>query len=240
MKESYSFPETHWSVLLNRDTKDRQKCLEELASKYWKPVYRVAILAGCNKEQAEDFTQELFLTLLRQPQILDKIDPSKGRFRTYLIKILKNIQKDDYKRKHAQKRIHDKEMLSLNFSGREEEGFFIQDNKIGESLFEEKWQAMFNSTWLQTLRGISLDQIAQSLAQDKQKEIKIAILKKSLFENKKNIEIMEELSLDKDFVCRQIKKMQEIYLFYLQQNIAETVSSEEYLEIEVSELMALL
>lgn len=234
------FPETHWSMLLNLKTQDRKKCVEELATKYWRPIYRVARLAGCSREQSADFTQELFLELWENPQILEKVDPDKGRFRTYLIKILRNIRRDDYKSEHRQKRHPEQGIVSLNICQEEGENWEVADTQNAASLFDEKWQQIFNEAWLETLKNISLNKVRQALDNDKHRDLKLEILKKSLFERKTNAVIMKELDLNKDFVSKKLQQIREIYMFYLQQTIMDTVSSEEFLALEVAELQALM
>jgi RNA polymerase sigma factor (sigma-70 family) len=65
--------------------------LETLCARYWKPVY--AYLRGAyakSNEEAKDLTQAFFLRLLEDGR-LDRFDPSRGRFRTWLKVLLRSF-----------------------------------------------------------------------------------------------------------------------------------------------------
>jgi RNA polymerase sigma-70 factor (ECF subfamily) len=51
-------------------------------------VYRFAWRMTSSADAAEDVAQEVFMTLLRRP---DVFDPNRGRLRTFLIAITRNL-----------------------------------------------------------------------------------------------------------------------------------------------------
>jgi RNA polymerase sigma-70 factor (ECF subfamily) len=61
-----------------------------LRSAYWQPLHAYVRRSGYNKEQAEDITQAFFERLLDK-NYLAAVDPSKGKFRSFLIASLKNV-----------------------------------------------------------------------------------------------------------------------------------------------------
>ena len=79
------FPETQWSRLL--EMRDREgpryaERLEELAGRYWTPVYHYARALRPGAE-AEDLTQQFFAMLLSRRD-LEKLSPERGSFRGFL------------------------------------------------------------------------------------------------------------------------------------------------------------
>lgn len=84
------FPDTQWSRLL--EMRDREgpryaERLEELARRYWTPVYHYARAlrpgAEAHGAEAEDLTQQFFAMLLARRD-LEKLSPERGSFRGFL------------------------------------------------------------------------------------------------------------------------------------------------------------
>lgn len=79
------FPETQWSRLL--EMRDREgpryaERLEELAQRYWTPVYHYARALRPGAE-AEDLVQQFFAMLLSRRD-LERLSPERGSFRGFL------------------------------------------------------------------------------------------------------------------------------------------------------------
>jgi DNA-directed RNA polymerase specialized sigma24 family protein len=58
--------------------------LEKLCQTYWFPIFAFARRQGYTEEDAKDLTQAFFARLLERKD-LQKLDPSKGKFRTFLL-----------------------------------------------------------------------------------------------------------------------------------------------------------
>jgi len=80
------FPTTRWTLILAAREGDepRRAALEQLLSVYWRPVYFYLRRRGLGVEDAEDAVQGLFAQLL-QGDFPIRLDPSRGRFRSYLL-----------------------------------------------------------------------------------------------------------------------------------------------------------
>ncbi len=99
------FPVTSWSaVFAARDGNERVPHLDRLFRSYWTPVF-LWIRRAWNRpeEEARDLTQEFFVRLL-ETDFLKDVDPSKGRFRTYIKACLRHFLLDERKHEMAQKR----------------------------------------------------------------------------------------------------------------------------------------
>jgi RNA polymerase sigma-70 factor (ECF subfamily) len=62
--------------------------LEELLSKYWKPIYCYLRRKGYGNEQAKDLVQGFFQEVVLGRDFLRQADPTRGKFRTFLLTAL--------------------------------------------------------------------------------------------------------------------------------------------------------
>ena len=103
---SSAFTATHWSIVLEAQQTDPQRAgaaLESLCSRYWYPLYAFIRRRGHDPEEAKDLTQSFFVHLLSK-HALDRVDRSKGLFRTFLLTALVNFLNDERDRQRAAKR----------------------------------------------------------------------------------------------------------------------------------------
>lgn len=87
------FPTTCWSRVLGARELEigvRSQMMEELLAAYWKPIYCCVRFGwGRSTEEAKDLVQDFFIHLLEH-DFLRNVDPSKGRFRSFLKSSLRN------------------------------------------------------------------------------------------------------------------------------------------------------
>src|SRR3954470_10092096 len=60
------------------------QALEALCRTYWQPIYAFLRRSGHDRHDAEDLTQGFFVYLLDQ-KLLQKAEPDRGRFRSFLL-----------------------------------------------------------------------------------------------------------------------------------------------------------
>src|SRR6185369_600271 len=79
------FPDTRWTLVLaaRLDPAKRRPALEELVRPRWKALYVVARKHGLPSAEAEDAVQG-FVARLLEGDLLLRLDPGKGRLRSYL------------------------------------------------------------------------------------------------------------------------------------------------------------
>ena len=99
------FPTTRWTLIFAaRESPEAQRAaLDTLLATYWKPVYFYLRRKGLSVEAAEDATQGLFLHLIEK-DVLARVDPARGRFRSYLLTSADNYLVNQYERGAAVKR----------------------------------------------------------------------------------------------------------------------------------------
>jgi RNA polymerase sigma-70 factor (ECF subfamily) len=97
------FCQTHWTLVLSARTPDARQALEELCRIYWPPLYAFLRRSGCSKEDSEDLVQGFFAHLL-QNERLNRVDPAKGKFRSFLLVGLKHHLRDQWDKQRSQRR----------------------------------------------------------------------------------------------------------------------------------------
>jgi DNA-directed RNA polymerase specialized sigma24 family protein len=118
------FPLTHQSVLeriRSGDTMVRHAAFSDLVTGYWRPGYHYLRLHWrLPAEEAEDAIQGFFAVAFEKGY-LEKFDPAKARFRTFLRTCLDRFLQNQRKAGMAMKRGGNTETLSLDFPGAEQE-----------------------------------------------------------------------------------------------------------------------
>jgi RNA polymerase sigma-70 factor (ECF subfamily) len=116
------FHETHWTLILAAACSDAPASTEALARLcriYWYPLYAFARRSGFSQPDAADVTQSFFARLLEK-ETLRKVDPAKGKFRSFLLAALKNFMHNEWDKEKALKRGGACELLSLDEIAAEE------------------------------------------------------------------------------------------------------------------------
>lgn len=109
------FATTHWSLVQaagqTGDGSAARTALEELCRIYWYPVYAYVRRWGHEPEDARDLTQDFFAQLIRDHTVA-AADPGRGRFRSFLLGVLKRFLGHARAHAAAQKRGADLAIIS--------------------------------------------------------------------------------------------------------------------------------
>src|SRR5579871_2498333 len=100
------FPTTRWTLVIaagDPHRKDARSALVSLCENYWYPLYAYLRRRGYSAYEAQDLTQEFFVRVL-EGRYLDRADPEKGRFRSFILTSLKFFVADEEDRRRAHKR----------------------------------------------------------------------------------------------------------------------------------------
>src|SRR5262245_35208350 len=93
------FPTTLWSTLLTRPHDAR----EAVFLRYRTPIYSFICNQGFDVNDAEDLTQEVFLRVCRE-EFLRAADRDKGRFRSLLLAVTRNVILKEYEKRAQRKK----------------------------------------------------------------------------------------------------------------------------------------
>ena len=155
------FAPTRWTLVLRArgESQEAQKALSELCEAYYQPVFRF-LRRGCRDEDtARELTQEFFARLLSRRQ-LDSVEPGRGRFRSFLLGVVKHFLSDlrDYDR--AAKRGGGQAPIPISLGTADETTTEIQiPDPTGpppDSAFDQDWAATLVDRAVQVLASESV------------------------------------------------------------------------------------
>jgi RNA polymerase sigma-70 factor (ECF subfamily) len=148
MGDQVHFPTTSWTLVRSSQN---LKALGSLVSVYWKPLYFFVRQQGYPNETAKDIVQDFLKTMMERGS-LRRADPARGRFRTFLLASLSNFLKDRAKAESRLKRGGNHTIFSLDFSGGEAD--FVREASRGESP-----ETILNRAWASSLWRHALDEL---------------------------------------------------------------------------------
>lgn len=137
------FATTRWSIVLAAVGKAQpaasERALAELCTEYWYPLYAFVRRKGHDPEDAQDLTQAFFARLLEK-RSLAAADPSRGRFRTFLLSSLQNFLASEWRRASAVKRGGRMEIIPVDFQSAEERYRADPSQELTpETAYERRW-----------------------------------------------------------------------------------------------------
>lgn len=227
------FATTHWSVVLaagSPESSQYRDALEALCRTYWYPIYVYIRRLGYDTQQAEDCTQAFFTQMLEK-QYLGKIEQKPGRFRTFLLVVLKHFLADQRDKDEAIKRGAGKKFMPLEV-GTAETRYSMepQDYLTPERLFERSWAL--------TVLEKTMDRLEAELA---------GANKQSLFDSLKAYlcgettsipyrEVAAQFGMTEGAVKVSVHRLRRRYREILRDEIAQTVNTSEQIDEEIKEL----
>lgn len=152
-----AFPSTHHSVVLaarSGDPEERARALDALVGAYWRPVFKyVRLKWHAPADRAEDLAQGFFAAALEKGW-LERFDPEKGRFRTFLLACLEAFVANELRAAQRLKRGGGVTTVSLD--GEDAEGAprerEIRDPKDLEAEFQREWARSLFALAVEALR----------------------------------------------------------------------------------------
>jgi DNA-directed RNA polymerase specialized sigma24 family protein len=140
------FRTTQWEIVLNArnaDSSQQGRCLSDLCSRYWFPLYRFAVFTGLSHEDAQDLTQSFFLYLLEK-ESLRSVDPAKGRFRSFMLASFRNHLSTQRQYRSAAKRGGGRPSIDLDAHDAKQRRYLEPTDYLTAETF-------FDATWAQLL-----------------------------------------------------------------------------------------
>jgi len=121
------------------DSEQALRALEALCRVYWYPVYAYVRRKGHASEDAQDLTQEFFSQLIARNHFR-LADPTKGKFRGFLMATLDYFLAREWTRAHRQKRGGQFTFISLDAQSPEER-FQLEPKCLdtAEKQFQRQW-----------------------------------------------------------------------------------------------------
>ena len=210
------------------------EALESLCRSYWHPLYFFVRRQGHPPEAAEDFTQDFFALVLSRP-VLAGAHPEKGRFRTYLLAVLKHVLAQARERESAGKRGGGVPLVPLDALDAEVR-YRLEpvDEQSPEWIFDRRWASTVMTRATERLRGEYADA---------SRGARFETLKEFLVGGRQDAtyaDAAEALGLTESALKSAVFKLRQRFSAALRAEIAETVASEAEVEGEIRHLAKVL
>src|ERR1051325_1745279 len=150
------FSNAQWSLVVRAGDKAdpaARAALETLCRRYWFPLYAFVRREGYGLHDAQDLTQAFFARFLEHDYLND-VDPSRGRFRSFLLASLRHFLANSRDHTRAAKRGGCRTALPLDFSQAEDR--YLHEpvtDWTAEKLFHRRWAVELLQAVMERLRG---------------------------------------------------------------------------------------
>lgn len=165
MERFVSFGSTIWTIVEKAKDNDH-KAISNILTSYRSPIINFCVSRGLAEADAEDITQEV---LTRLVDILSKVDKSRGKFRSLILGITKNVIRE-HLRKETRQNVIEKEFA---WNQNDEEPSFDQawvDNivRLAMNRLKKEKEEYFNALFMFTHQDLSYQDISTKLNCDLQ------------------------------------------------------------------------
>ena len=235
--EGSVFATTHWTVVVAAGDKASSKAaeaLEKLCRNYWYPLYAFVRRKGHDASEAEDLTQEFFAQLLSKGQLAN-VDRTKGKFRSWLLGVMKHFLAHEWAKTRAQKRGGGSPILSLDQFGAEER-YRVEpvEEQNPERIFQRSWAITVLNQALDRLRGEYTSQGKDRLFE----EIKDFVSLEG--PDGSYAQVSRRLGRSESAMKSAIHRMRQRYQELIREEIAHTVASPAEVDEEIRHLLAVI
>jgi RNA polymerase sigma-70 factor (ECF subfamily) len=237
------FATTRWSMVLScadsgTATGTAREALAQLCQTYWRPIFAFICRRGYSVPDAQDLTQDFFLTVL-EGTLLDLADPARGRFRSLLLEALRRFLKDASVSRSAQKRGGKVQFVSWDDWMAEAPSRLSIPQQALENLPPER---LFDLRWAATVVERALRRLAEECESHGRRRVFDA-LSGSLGAERADVhyvDLAKSLGVSEASVKRLLHEMRERYRALLRQEVADTVEKPDSIDDEVRYLCAAL
>jgi RNA polymerase sigma-70 factor (ECF subfamily) len=196
-----------------------------LCENYWYPLYAYLRRCGYSRDRAQDLTQEFFIRVL-EGRYLDRADPEKGRFRSFLLTSLKFFVADEADRDRAHKRGGGM-VVPLEFSSAEERyQREPSDDETPERIFERRWALSVLDRVVERLRN----EFVQHGRSEHFERLKVLLLGQS---DAPYAALAREMKTSEGALKVAVHRLRKRYRELFRQEIADTVADPAQVESEL-------
>ena len=229
------FPTTRWTLVVaagDPHRKEARSALVYLCENYWYPLYAYLRRRGYSADEAQDLTQEFFVRVL-EGRYLDRADPEKGRFRSFILTSLKFFVADEEDRQRARKR-GGGTVVPLEFSSGEER--YQREpahDETPERIFERRWALAVLDRVVEKLRN----EFVHHGHLEHFERLKVFLLGQS---DAPYAALAREMNTSEGALKVAIHRLRKRYRELFRQEIADTVADPAEVESELRFLAAVL
>ena len=236
------FLTTRWSLILSAaNGSEEQKvhdALAELCRTYWRPIFSFVQARGYSIEDAQDLTQDFFVTILKK-NLLQHADRNRGRFRSLLLRSLQNFLINAAEKTHAHKRGGGVEFISWDDWMAEAPSQLSIPVQALDSLPPER---IFDLTWATTVVEHAFQRLREE-CESKGKLWLFKALSSHLTDERDEVsyaKLSAELGMAETAVKKQLHNMRQRYRSLLRDEVSQTVDDPADVDDEIRYLCASL
>jgi DNA-directed RNA polymerase specialized sigma24 family protein len=241
--EPREFVTTRWSLILSAanlgsEEQKARDALAELCRTYWRPMFSFIRARGFSIEDAQDLTQDFFVTILKD-NWLQQADRNRGRFRSLLLRSLQNFLINAAVKKNARKRGGDVDFVSWDDWMAEAPSELLLPAQALDSLPPER---IFDLSWATTVVEHALQRLREE-CESKGKLWLFQALSRYLTEERDEVsyaKLSGELGMAETAVKKQLHIMRQRYRSLLRAEVAQTVENPADVDDEIRYLCASL
>lgn len=223
---------TSWTVVADAASiseSTSQTALTDLCQSYWRPLYIYLTRSGVEHHKAEDLVQSFFAKFLAG-ELVSRADEKRGRFRSYLIRSLKNYQIDQYHQENTLKRGRDVIFVSAD-------SVLEIESKVGDG---DDLDMVFDKSWAFSVLENVLELLKQEFHTPEKQTIYEA-LKEHLFDRGQPYEeLAKELGMGIRAVTMTVYRMRKRYGELLCREVSRLIDDPADLESEISYLIRVI
>jgi RNA polymerase sigma factor (sigma-70 family) len=233
-----SFPATRLSVVertRSGDAETRRLAMATIIEAYWKPVYKyLRVKWSLTPDEAADLTQEFFAGTLEK-DVIEKYEPARARFRTYLRLCLDGFASNARKAERRLKRGGGITLVPLDFESAE--GEVVTREPAVDADVEE----LFYREWVRALLDRSVAELKRSVDAAGRPVMFEVFARYDLLDDVEArptyAEVARQLGLTPATVTNHLAAMRRQFRAIVLDRLRELTSSEEEWEAEAAKLL---
>jgi RNA polymerase sigma factor (sigma-70 family) len=241
--EPREFVTTRWSLILSAahfgsEEQRSRDALAELCRTYWRPIFSFVRARGYSIEDAQDLTQDFFVTILKK-NWLHHADRNRGRFRSLLLRSLQNFLINTAEKTHAHKRGGGVEFISWDDWMAEAPSQLSMPVQALDSLPPER---IFDLTWATMVVERAFQQLREE-CESKGKLWLFQALSSHLTDERDELSyanVSAKLGMAETAVKKQLHNMRQRYRSLLRDEVSQTVENPADVDDEIRYLCASL
>ncbi|HEU5078575.1 MAG TPA: ECF-type sigma factor [Opitutaceae bacterium] len=232
------FEPTRWSVVLESaksEAPGARSALAELCKAYWQPLYAFARRRGYDHHRSQDLIQGFFLSLIASKS-LSRVDPHKGKFRSYLLASLQNHMASEHTRETAQKRGGGMHFVSLDD---QDAGVKFDSTQYANTMPAE---VVFEREWAVAAVEAALARLEEDFAKRGKREVFLALKPYLIGDQPQGAydETAAALNLSPGAIRTGVHRLRHEFRLQLRREVAKTVESPDQIEDEMRHLRTTL
>jgi RNA polymerase sigma factor (sigma-70 family) len=227
------FETTQWSLVSAASgEEEKHAALEGLYRSYCTPVYFFVRRRGYSREDAQDLTQDFFVHLVEK-NAFSRADPSRGKFRTFLLGALEFFLQHEAERARSQRRGGQSNIVFVDAGNAEAQYQLVDPALTAEQIFDARWAGTLIEGALARLQA-EMEQAGKSELYDQIWRFVVAD------EESSYLEVAQRTGLTVSAIKTAIHRLRSRYRAVLRDEIARTVTSSADFDEEIRALRSSL